>query len=196
MFSLTFRKLSRSILQLMVLMGFIFGSACDKKDSGQPATTPLNTTCLNQACDTTVYNQPGQGWIPYPTSYAQPYGGYNAYYNQTYYGSYNYNLYGQFCDCPSGFLPVYGAANGLGCVQNTMVQPYWNMALYVSLQTNNNWSNVPIMSSVQSTAAASSKNCYKSVLSGCIVDQYNSCGYGYACQATAGASRIGICVRK
>lgn len=182
------------LMKLVVIVGFIMSSACDKKDDGgSKATTPLNNTCLNQACDGTVYNQ--QGWLPYPTSYAQ-YGGYYSYYNQYYYGNYSYNYYGQFCDCPTGYLPVYSSSNGLGCVQNTYIQPFWNIALYVSYQTNNNWTNVPIMSSVQSPATASSKNCYNSVLNSCIVDSPNSCGNGYACQATSGASRIGICVRK
>ncbi|HPI39337.1 MAG TPA: hypothetical protein PLJ21_00940 [Pseudobdellovibrionaceae bacterium] len=186
------KQLSISLLKLTILAGFIFASACDKKDEGRPATTPLNNTCLNQACDTSVYNQ--QGWQPYPTSYSQ-YGGYNSYYNQYYYGTYSYNYYGQFCDCPSGYLPVYNSSNGLGCVQNVYVQPYWNIAFYASLNSNNNWTNVPIMSSVQSPANASSKNCYNGVLNSCIVDQPNSCGYGYGCQVTAGGSRIGICVR-
>ncbi len=184
----------RHFFKFILAMGFLFGSACDSnKDNSRPATTPLNNACLNQVCDGSVYNQ--AGWMPYPTSYAQ-YGGYNAYYNQFYYGNYSYNYYGQFCDCPSGYLPAYNSDNGLGCVQTSAVQPYWSFAAYFSLQANNNWTNVPIMSSVQGPSTASSRNCYNSVLTSCLADMHESCGRGYACQTTSGASRIGICVRR
>lgn len=149
-----------------------------------PAPAPTGT------CTAGATNCPGNnygqftGYTPYP-SQPSPYG-MNG-------GANGVPVYGNFCDCPVGFRPVYNAQYGLGCVSMAALQPYASGTIYWGWNANNNqWVNIPQVSNTQ--GYPSSNACYRHVAQSCFVDQANTCGANATCQPTGGGSRLGVCV--
>lgn len=206
------------IFSAFVLMAFV---ACNNKNNSTTAAppTPSNQCLMTQTTvNPNVYNN-GYG---YNNGY---YNGYNynnyanTYNNGTTCSNQIYNDYAQYgfaiypynngfmnygngysymplCDCPVNYRPVYNGTIGMGCVAIQYFNPVAVGAYYWSLTPNNyqwvNWTQV----SNTTTVVGNQSNCYQQVAISCFTDQANTCGSGYVCRATAGGSRLGICVQQ
>ncbi|MCK6597571.1 MAG: hypothetical protein L6Q37_04340 [Bdellovibrionaceae bacterium] len=162
--------------------------SCNNNSSNTAAPPVPSNQCLtgtvynNGGCSNQVYANYNQyGFMPYP------YG--NTLYNNGYYG----NSYVPYCNCPSGYRPVYNGSIGMGCVASPYFSPIAIGANYWSVTPNNyqivNWNQV----SSNGNTVGGYTNCYQNLAQSCFIDQINSCGSGYICRATAVGSRLGIC---
>ena len=176
------------------LILFIFAlclAACQGSDNGNGGNTttvitPLSMSCINGSayCNNTQYAQ-SYGFIPYPGLYTYAY----DYTNQ-------FAQYG-FCNCPSGYQPVYNASYGLGCVNTQLLQPY--EGYYYSMQWG--WSyvgaapqttiNIPQVSNI---AGATHGRCTRTLTQSCLLDQGNTCGAGATCRQVLQGSNLGVCM--
>jgi hypothetical protein len=205
--------LAQTLLTVVVAFSL---AACNKSDDkknndvvAQPPPPTMDNSCIagQVNCNQQLYNNYYQyGFRPYgvnPYNYNNGYNGYwnnsrnpYAYYYQNTYG-YGYNNLG-FCNCPTGYRPVYNGGMGLGCVSLNYIQPFASGAFYYGLQVQSNnyhWVNISQISNTSGYPARNS--CYDNVAQSCFVDQANSCGSSaYICRPTAGGSRLGICTRQ
>lgn len=179
--------------RLVFIIFTLFVMACQPNNDGNggntQVTTPLNMSCLNGSayCNSNQYAQ-YYGWMPYPGLYNYAYD-YTSYFNQ----------YG-FCNCPSGYAPVYNGSFGLGCVNTQILEPYvgftfnwqWGTWSYTTAapQTTINYpqySNIP-------GASNSAYSCSRTLTQSCLLDQGNTCGTGATCRQVISGSNLGVCV--
>lgn len=185
---------------IFFMLSILVLSACQSDSGGSgntanntTATTPLSMDCINgnTYCNNNQYYQ-YQGFRPYPGLHNYAYNYVNQFYNQG------------FCNCPSGFSPVYNESFGLGCVatgymQNVGMTVTWNWSFgHFAGQSNayvpaapHSYNNYPQSSNInqQTTHQA----CTRTLAHSCFVNQPNSCGTGAFCRQTVVGSTLGIC---
>ena len=177
--------------------------ACDKKDDNsgqqvvvQPPPAPT-TQCLNGQvnCNPNVYQQYSPyGYAPYGIN-PYNYGGYQSYWNNygmNFYGN-NYTNHIGFCDCASGYRPIYNSGMGLGCISQNQFSPYAYGAFSWGYQPQNGqWVNFNQVSNT--TGYPTQNNCYDNVVGSCVLnDARYACPAGLTCTPTSGGSQMGIC---
>jgi len=124
-------------------------------------------------------------------------------YNQ--YAQYGFQAYGPgvpyyqgygYCNCQTGFRPVYGAM-GLGCIQMEQMRPLPQAYFYAGALPNNyQYVNIAQISNMSGYPQVSSANCFNNVAASCFVTQANSCGAGRLCRPTGPGSALGICINQ
>lgn len=192
---LTLRLMFFSYLVLVVFMV----TACQKNQNDTPA---ISTDCLNNpsVCQSGVYNN-SYGYTPYGNSSGY---GYGSTYQGSYVGGggpfYYLNNSAYLCNCPSGSIPTYNNYAGLGCVQSNLVGgiggygggigAYAYFGFNANGANNNQWVNIP---QISNTAGYTNNGCYNGVIQSCVVTNVNSCGTGYTCRPSSGASALGLC---
>lgn len=170
-------------------------AACQQDNSGgtanpgTPVVTPLSMSCINGTayCNNSAYTQ-HYGWLPYP-------GMYNYAYDYTN----HFNQYG-FCNCPSGYMPVYNGTYGLGCVNTQILEPYqgvyfywqWGQLGYTTAAPQAT-TNFPQYSNIPGTIN-SAYNCSRTLTQSCLLDQGNTCGTGATCRQVFPGSNLGVCI--
>lgn len=189
------KKLMFFMLSLLILSACQSDSGGGSNGTTNNATTPLNMDCINGStyCNNNQYYQ-YNGFMPYPGLYNYAYNYVNHFYN-----------YG-FCNCPSGYSPVYNGSLGLGCVMNGYMNNIGGMVVTW------NWSFGPFsgQSSVYAPAAPPAYNnypqtsninqqfntytCTRTLSQSCFTNQPGSCGPGSTCRQTTIGSNLGICV--
>lgn len=166
-------------------------SSSNTAPANTTATTPLSNPCMTGQtnCENNFYqyNYSNYGLIPYPVNF-YTYGGINNYWNYT-------GNYGQFCNCPNGYRPIYNNNIGIACMPTQTFQTYTNNfggAFYWGAYANNSqWVNIPQSSNYQQYYPQN--GCYTNVARSCFIDNINECGSGSICQPTGAGSRFGIC---
>jgi hypothetical protein len=121
----------------LLLILTVFAVACQNNDGGggggavatTNVTTPL-TSCIDGStyCNNSIYSQT-QGFMPYPGMYGYAY---------NYMSQFSQN---GFCNCPSGYNPVYNGTYGLGCIQARLLQPYSGYYMYWQLNAGSTWTS-------------------------------------------------------
>lgn len=107
------------------------------------------------------------------------------------------------CGCPAGYFPVQSAYYGVACAPNAYQQnnyyggglvyfSYGSYQGYWNYSQNGGWLNRP--QAVYQPAGGTGTSCGTSTAQGCDV-RTDSCPAGSRCQAVAGGSTIGLCVR-
>lgn len=192
--------MKKALLGFITLMSLAL-TACPGSNSGNnsnnvvannQATTPLDPKCLNGStyCPQYYYNNYNYyGWMAYPVYY---------------YGNTISN--GYFCDCPTGYSPVYNPSWGFGCVSSNYLNPFMNFTVvyntwsyygysfsygYTAPVYSNNGVNISQFSNMQGGNYA--RTCTQTLPQSCVVNQANSCGGANRCVPTVSGSPIGIC---
>ncbi len=162
-----------AMLMTISIITFTF-VACNKGggDNSTPAAPPVAPVAPQ-----TNYNQ-------YTQYGFQPYGNNFAY-------SYSYG----YCNCQTGFRPVYGVM-GMGCVQMDQIRPFGAGVYFYYGSVPNNYQNVNIGQVSNISGYPQTTNCFNNVAYSCFIDQANYCGQGRTCSPTAPGSRIGVCVNQ
>lgn len=110
------------------------------------------------------------------------------------------------CGCPSGYFPVQSSYYGVACAPSAYQSAYGsgyyggglvyysvgNWGAYWNYSQNGGWLNRP--QAVYQPAVSTNNSCGSSTAQGCDV-RVNNCPTGSRCQAVAGGSTIGLCVR-
>lgn len=124
------------------------------------------------------------------------YNGYAQYGFQAYGYGLPYNRGFGYCNCNTGFRPVYGHM-GLGCVQMEQIRPFVGAYFYMGAIPNNYQTvNIPQVSNITGYPQMATANCFDNVAISCFVTQANSCGAGRLCRPTGPGSALGICVNQ
>lgn len=181
--------------RLVFFIFALFLTACQGNDGGSgpvmanttQVSTPLGMTCINGGtyCNNSAYYQ-YHGFIPYP-------GLYNYAYNYTNY----FNQYG-FCNCPSGYQPIYNGTMGLGCVNTQLLQPYegyyftWQWGWGYTSAAPQTVINYPQYSNIP---GGTNGQCSRTLTQSCLLDQGNTCDTGATCRQVLYGSNLGVCVK-
>lgn len=178
--------------RLVFFIFALFLAACQGNDNGNPAvnntvvTTPLSMSCINGGtyCNNNVYSQ-YRGFIPYPGMYNYAY----DYTNQ-------FNQYG-FCNCPSGYQPVYNGSMGLGCIYSGLMQSdiwyfTWQWGWGYTSAAPQTTINYPQYSNIP---GGTNGRCSRTLTQSCLLDQGNTCDTGATCRQVLQGSNLGVCVR-
>lgn len=176
-----------NLLSVIILLTSC-GSSSSKSSNTNNNNTPTNymanpyqNNCLNGQVNCSgnfsQYNYSNYGLIPYPINFYY-YGGIQAYWQ------YRGINQGNFCECPSGYQPVFNQHVGIACmkIQSVNYYNYSGGGYYYQGQ----WINYP-------QNYYNNQNCYSQIATSCFVDQ-QMCGAGSYCRPTGNGSRFGICV--
>ncbi len=188
-----------------ILIATLVVAACGGSDGGgggsptpsTPVETPISHSCLDGTayCDNIGYSQ-YYGWMPYPGMYPYAYN-YTNYFNQN-----------GFCDCPAGYMPVYNGMYGLGCVSQSLLNPYsgyyqivvwgaagggWGYNVSGGVPAPQTPNNFPQYSNIPGSNNYGS--CGQTVTQSCILSEPNTCGKGALCKPVMGNSNLGVCVQ-
>lgn len=175
--------------KLIIFIFALFLAACqgsnDSNGGNTTVVTPLSMSCINGSayCNNAAYGQT-YGWMPYPGMYNY------AFDYTTVFAQYG------FCNCPTGYQPVYNATYGLGCVNTQLLQAYegyyssWQWGWGYAAPAPQTTINIPQYSNIPGGTGG---QCTRTLTQSCLTDQANTCSAGATCRQVLAGSNLGVC---
>ncbi|MFN7729991.1 MAG: hypothetical protein ACK5P7_12605 [Bdellovibrio sp.] len=195
----------KQVLHALLIAGTLFALAACNQGGGSSgsAGTPTTYASTPQPCNyqAGAYGAPPSNCSQYSNYYSQNPAQYGWYSGAWQWPQYYQTSVGS-CGCQAGYFPVQSHYYGVACAPNAYRSgsfgglvyfnvgswgPYWNYG-----QNNGGWLN---QQQATYQPPQNTNNCGQSTAQGCDVRVANSCPSGSRCQAVAGGSTIGLCVR-